>query len=93
MSEEMENVDVWKNNIQQDIQELKSKQDTMQSDIHKLQLNDGLQDKEISTLHATLSSIQDDTKWIRRMITKSIVGAIITGVIGGVIAFLFTQFN
>lgn len=93
MAKETGDMDVWQNNIQQDIQELKSKQDTMQSDIHKLQLNDGLQDKEISTLHATLTSIQDDTKWIRRMITKSILGAIITGVIGGIITLLFMQFN
>ena len=93
MTEEMEEMDVWKNNIQQDIQEIKSKQDTMQSDIHHLQLNDGLQDREISVLHTTLASIQDDTRWIRRMITKAIVGTIIAGLIGGTIGFLFTQLN
>ena len=88
----MEEMDVWQNNIQQDLQELKSNQTTMQTDIHKLQTSDQLQNQEIATVKATLKDISDDTKWIRRMITKSVVGAIITGVIGGIVALLFTQF-
>ncbi|MCT1575709.1 hemolysin XhlA family protein [Oceanobacillus kimchii] len=86
--EEMEPVD--KN--QQDIIELRQDVKTLQSDVRKLQLNDIKQDEKIVNLQTTLSSIQDDTKWIRRMITKAIVTAVITGLISGAIALFFAKF-
>ena len=55
MSEELTNMDVWQNRVQQDITELKQRQrdneskiGLMEKDIHKLQISDQLQDKEIS---------------------------------------------
>jgi hypothetical protein len=52
-----------------------------------------LQNQEISALKETLKTISDDTRWIRRMITKAVVGGTITAVVGGVIALLFLQFK
>ncbi|SER00346.1 Haemolysin XhlA [Virgibacillus subterraneus] len=92
MSEEMDNVDVWKESIQQDISDLKQDQKQLRSDVDSLKFNDIKQDEKITSLQTTLTSIQDDTKWIRRMITKAIVSAVITGVIGGAIALFFTKF-
>ncbi|GGJ62097.1 hemolysin XhlA family protein [Virgibacillus salexigens] len=86
--EEMDTVD----KTQQDIIEIRQDIKNMKGDINKLQLNDIKQDEKIVNLQTTLSSIQDDTKWIRRMITKAIVTAVITGVIGGAIALFFAKF-
>ena len=76
MDREMESMDVWKEKVQQDIAELKngqtvlkSEQDRMKQDIHKLELSDQLQNQEINTIKSTLSEIKEDTNWIRRKIT------------------------
>lgn len=71
-------MEVWKENIQQDISR-------MRDDIRDLQMNDKLQDQEISTLKATLSEIKEDTNWIRRKITGAIITAVITAVVAGLI--------
>lgn len=92
MSEELESMDVWKNSVQQDIQELKQDRKKMKEDIKDLQFSDLTQNNEINTLKESLGDIKDDTKWIRRMITKAIVTAVIAGIIGGVIALFFTKF-
>lgn len=78
-------MDAWKENVQQDINTLKQGHDKLANDVNDLKLNDKLQDKEISTLHATLTSIQDDTKWIRRMFTRAFVTAFITAVVAGIV--------
>ncbi|MEC5422408.1 hemolysin XhlA family protein [Virgibacillus sp. C22-A2] len=82
---ELGDMDVWKEQTQQDINGLKQSYEKIKSDVDDLKLNDKLQDREINTLQATLTAIQDDTKWIRRMITKTIVSAIITALIAGVV--------
>ena len=50
-------MDIWKDRLQQDVNELKngqsqlkSEQDKLKSDVNKLQISDQLQDKEIDTL-------------------------------------------
>ena len=90
--EEMENMEVWKNQVQQDISELKNsqvhlknEQERLKQDIHKLQLSDTLQNQEISTIKLTLSEIKEDTNWIRRKITGALITAVITAVVGGVV--------
>lgn len=99
-SEDVINMDVWKDRVQQDINDIKHRQrenekglSDVKSDVHKLQLSEQLQNKEIDGLKETLSRIQDDTTWIRRRITgaiiTAIVGAIITGIVGVVIANIF----
>jgi len=91
-------VDVWKDKVQQDINDLKSgynRLDTNQSkikdDIRDLQMSDKLQDQEISTLKATLTEIREDTQWIRRKITGAIITASITAVVGGIIAIAIAK--
>lgn len=95
---EAEGLDVWKNQVQQDITELKNGRsldvqamDKIKDDIRNLQIKDQLQDKEISTLKETLSDIKEDTNWIRRKITGAIITAVITAVVGGIIAFAITN--
>ncbi len=85
-------MDVWRDKVQQDINDLKSgynRLDTNQSkikdDIRDLQMSDKLQDQEISTLKATLTEIREDTQWIRRKITGAIITATITAVVAGII--------
>jgi len=96
---DVEDMDVWKDRVQQDINELKNghnqiklEQDDIKGDIQKLELSDQMQDKEISTLKDTLNRIQEDTTWIRRKITGAIITAVLTGLIGGVIALFFANF-
>lgn len=91
-TEGLNNVEVWKEKIQQDISELKNNQthlkndqDKMKTDIQDLKMSDKLQDNEISNLKATLTEIKDDTSWIRRKITGALITAAITAVVGGVI--------
>ncbi|MBD7946359.1 hemolysin XhlA family protein [Psychrobacillus sp. Sa2BUA9] len=92
MDKEMENMDVWKEKVQQDIADikngqtvLKSEQDRMKQDIHKLELSDQLQNQEINTLKTTLNEIKEDTNWIRRKITGALITAIITALVGGIV--------
>ena len=91
-TEELNNVEVWKEKIQQDISELKNNQthlkndqDKMKTDIQDLKMSDKLQDNEINNLKATLTEIKDDTSWIRRKITGALITAAITAIVGGVI--------
>ena len=91
-TEGLNNVEVWKEKIQQDISELKNNQthlkndqDKMKTDIQDLKMSDKLQDNEISNLKATLTEIKDDTSWIRRKITGALITAAITAIVGGVI--------
>ncbi|WP_017797557.1 hemolysin XhlA family protein [Oceanobacillus kimchii] len=90
MSNQEELTDV--DRTQQDIMEIRHDIKNIKNDVYKLQMNDAKQDEKIVNLQSTLSSIQDDTKWIRRMITKAIVTAVITGLIGGAIALFFAKF-
>ncbi|MFC2948515.1 hemolysin XhlA family protein [Virgibacillus sediminis] len=82
---DVEDVDVWKEKIQQDINELKTNQNNLQTDVAALKMNDKLQDREISTIKETLSGIKEDTQWIRRKITGAVITAGITAIVGGVI--------
>lgn len=85
-------MDVWKERIQQDVNELKNShgrmkdsQEKMKSDIQDLKMSDKLQDNEINSLKATLGEIKEDTSWIRRKVTGALITAAITAVVGGVI--------
>ena len=91
-SKELDNVEVWKENVQKDLSELKSnqgllkmEQESMKKDIQDLKISDKLQDNEISNLKATLTEIKEDTSWIRRKITGALISAIITAVVTGII--------
>jgi len=97
-TEGADNVDVWKEKVQQDINELKISQSqhekdmaSIKKDIIDLQVNDKLQDKEITSVKATLSEIKDDTNWIRRKITGAIITAAITATVAGIVGIAITK--
>ena len=90
--EDVRDVDVWRESIQQDIADIKQKQQQNEStlsgvisDVHKLQVSDQLQNQEITSLKETLRQIQDDTSWIRRKITGALITATITAVVAGIV--------
>lgn len=77
MDEELTNMDVWKDRVQQDINDLKQKQSQLFSDKEKieksvqdLQMSDKLQDREINSLKETLADIKSDTNFIRGRMDK-----------------------
>lgn len=85
-------MEVWKEHVMRDIQELKSdqkhiqsNQETMQKEIQELKVSDKLQDTKIRNIEATLTDIKSDTSWIRRKITGALITALITAVIAGVV--------
>ncbi|RFA36238.1 hypothetical protein CAI16_05470 [Virgibacillus dokdonensis] len=86
-----ENIDVWKATTRNEVDHIEKRVSNLEKDVGILKSNDIKQDEKITSLQVTLTSIQDDTKWIRRMITKAIITATITGVIGGVIALFFAK--
>lgn len=93
-----ENMDVWKDRVQQDLNDIKQRQQRnegelsdIRSDVHKLQVSDQLQNQEINSLKETLSEIKSDTSWIRRKITGALITTVITAIVGGVIAFAISQ--
>src|SRR5690625_34393 len=70
---EVTDMEVWKEKVVQDINDIKQRQrenenslSALQSDVHKLQITTQLQDKEINTLKETLKEIKDDTNFIRK---------------------------
>lgn len=82
----------WQQRVNQDISELKQGQahasterTKMRDDIRDLQYNDRIQEQEIKALKEDISSIKDDTNWIRRKITGAIITATITAVVAGII--------
>ncbi len=84
-------MDVWKNQVQQDISDLKQGQSQLKNDVASLQINDKLQDSEISYLRDMLKEIRNDTQWIRRKVTGAIITAIITAVVGGLVGIAMTK--
>lgn len=65
-------MDVWKDRVIQDINDLKQKQQqnegelsVVKTDVHKLQISDQLQDREINSLKEVLGEIKGDTRYIR----------------------------
>src|SRR5690625_4447588 len=96
-SEEDIGMDIFREKVTQDINDLRQNQNRintesskMKDDIRDLQISDKLQDQEISGLKATLSEIKDDTNWIRRRITGAVITAVITALIGGLVAIAIT---
>jgi hypothetical protein len=95
---EDENMEVWKEKVQQDISDVKrrqgeneSKLNTVINDVHRLQVSDQLQDEKIESMRKALDNIQSDTQWIRRKITGAIITATITAVVAGVIGIAISR--
>ena len=77
ITEDVNEVEVWKEKVAQDITDIKQRQrdnenalSTVQSDVHKLQVTVKLQDQEINSLKETLREIKDDTNFIRSRMDK-----------------------
>lgn len=92
MIEGVDDMELWRERVNQDITDLKndlSRIDAVQTkskdDIRDLQMSEKLQDQEIASLKLTLGEIKEDTNWIRRKITGAIITALITAVVGGII--------
>lgn len=91
-------MDVWKEKVQQDIQDLKNQHSRIDSKVSEtrkevldLRMNDQRQDQEIENMKQTLTDIKEDTQWIRRKITGAIITTIITAAVGGVVAYAVSQ--
>jgi len=108
-TKEVTDMEEWKEKVTQDINDIRQRQrenetslNAIRSDVHKLQVSDQLQDKEINSLKETLGEIKDDTNFIRNRMDKDreeqlrqykqttwkIVVAIVTA---GILAFLGLQ--
>lgn len=89
MTKEGEEVDVWKEKVQQDMNSIQQDVKNIKSDVSNLQLKDVKQDQQIETMQSTLSTIQADTTWTRRAITGAFITAIVGTSVGLAIANLF----
>lgn len=74
--------EAWKQQIQQDVQEIKR-------DVRTLQDKTLLHDRSINDLKDDLKEIKLDLKWLRQTITKAIITATATAIIGGAIAIFY----
>jgi len=78
-------VDIWKETIQKDIETIKAEQVNMKDDIRRLQDKELMQDQQIDSIKEDLKEIKDDTKWLRHAITN----ALIVAIIGGAVAIFY----
>ncbi|MDD9312628.1 hemolysin XhlA family protein [Cytobacillus firmus] len=85
MTQEAEAVDIWKQTIQRDIEELKKSDEKQQEEITKLKQITDFHERDIKDIKETLREIKDDTKWLRRSITN----ALIVALIGGAVAIFY----
>ncbi|MBW8350792.1 hemolysin XhlA family protein [Bacillus sp. IITD106] len=78
-------MDIWKDTVQKDIDNVKLQQELMKKDISDLQKKEALQDQQIDSIKESLKDIKEDTKWLRRAITN----ALIVAIIGGAVAIFY----
>ncbi|EFV74418.1 hypothetical protein HMPREF1013_05298 [Bacillus sp. 2_A_57_CT2] len=81
MTQEAETVDIWKQTIQRDLEELKKNDEKQQEEITKLKQITDFHERDIKDIKETLREIKDDTKWLRRSITNALIVAIISGAV------------
>lgn len=77
-----------------DVNELKAEQKVHRDKITDLEKNDKVQDQMLAHLSASINKIEDNTNWMRRTMTKSIIGGVIglvTTIAGGVVIFILTN--
>lgn len=79
-------MDIWKQAVQKDIDDLKN-------DVRDLQNVTRDHDRDIREVKKTLEDIKDDTKWLRRTITNAIIMTVLSAVIGGTATILFNVFK
>lgn len=79
-------MDIWKQAVQKDIDDLKN-------DVRDLQNVTRDHDRDIREVKTTLADIKDDTKWLRRTITNAIIMTVLSVAIGGTAAIVFDVFK
>lgn len=92
MVEGVDDMELWRERVNQDITDLKNDINRLdgghtkvKDDIRDLQMSDKLQDQEITALKMMLGEIREDTQWIRRKFTGALITAVITAVVAGII--------
>lgn len=86
---EVNNLDIWQQKIQSDIDEIKMHEKKQDEKIEQLTKRTDDHERDIKYIKVTLSEIKDDTKWLRRSITN----AIIVALIGGAVAIFYAAFK
>lgn len=75
--------------LQKELAEIKSEQKLQSARINNLERTTDRHDNQIVTLNEKLNKIDENTTWIKRKISGSIITAICTGVIGGAIGIAY----
>lgn len=71
--------------------DLKSSQKDLEQRVNTLERNYDKHDQQIQSLNNQLNKIEENTTWIKRTITGAMITAVISGVIGGGIALVYTM--
>lgn len=80
--------------ISEDVSELKKNDKSQDERLHKLEINDRLQDRDIQGTKETLEKIEENTAWLRRTVAKTLItGSITAGfaLIGGLMLYILTH--
>ncbi|MGG0891697.1 hemolysin XhlA family protein [Cytobacillus horneckiae] len=86
---EVNNLDIWQQKIQSDIDEIKINEKKQDEKIQELKKVTDFHERDIRDIKEDLKEIKDDTKWLRRSITN----ALIVALIGGAVAIFYTAFK
>jgi uridine phosphorylase len=78
---------------EKEIIEMKSDIKALQNEVTNLKITTSTHDQQISTLISNQAEIHENTKWLRRTITGTIIATLSTGIIGGSIAIIFNVFQ
>ncbi|MDQ0269922.1 hemolysin XhlA family protein [Cytobacillus purgationiresistens] len=78
---EVNNLDIWQQKIQSDIEEIKKHEKKQDEKIEQLTKRTDEHERDIKYIKVTLSEIKDDTKWLRRSITNALIAALIGGAV------------
>ncbi|MCM3180251.1 hemolysin XhlA family protein [Cytobacillus horneckiae] len=82
---EVNNLDIWQQKIQSDIEKIKEKDEKQDAEIALLTKRTDFHERDIKDIKSDLTEIKDDTKWLRRSITN----ALIVALIGGAVAIFY----
>lgn len=72
-----------------EIAEMKQDIKLLEKDVAELKNKTSIHEEQIKAINKTLDSINDNTTWIKRAVTGSIIAAVCTGVLGGAIAIFY----
>lgn len=72
-----------------EIAEMKQDIKLLEKDVAELKNKTSIHEEQIKAINKTLDSINDNTTWIKRAVTGSIITAVCTGILGGAIAIFY----